>query len=100
MLTIAFRFCRSELHRNVAGPTWLIEGLVRVLARPTEVGARTIVHGATAGPESHGQYVPDCVISPTKGLTRGSDGADLEARVWKELQSKLEAIKPGVTKLS
>lgn len=71
-----------------------------MLARPTEVGAHTLVHGASLGPESHGQYVPDCKITPTAGLTKGEAGAELQNRVWSELRQKLEVIRPGVTSLS
>ena len=71
-----------------------------MLARRTEVGARTLVHGASVGPESHGQYVPDCKITPTAGLTKGKEGDELQERVWAELRQKLEAIQTGVTSLS
>lgn len=73
---------------------------MRILCRSTEVGSRTLVYGASAGPESHGQYLPDCVITPTRGLSKGEEGAKLQARVWEELKAKLEAIRPGVTTLS
>ena len=71
-----------------------------LLARKTEVGARTLVYGASIGPESHGQYVPDCKITQTGGLCKGEDGAELQKRIWEELKQKLESIRPGVTTLS
>jgi hypothetical protein len=74
--------------------------ILRLIARRTEVGARTLVYGASAGPESHGEYVPDCKITPTKGLTKGDEGSELQNRVWVELRDKLEAIRTGVTSLS
>ncbi len=74
--------------------------IIKILARRTEVGARTLVHGASVGSESHGQYVPDCKITPTAGLTKGKVGAELQDRVWVELKQKLENIQPGVTSLS
>jgi hypothetical protein len=92
------RFCQSELHREYANP--FVNFLVRILARKTEVGARTLVYGASLGEESHGQYVPDCKIKPTKGLTVGKEGAALQHRVWVELKQKLEAIQSGVTSLA
>jgi NAD(P)-dependent dehydrogenase (short-subunit alcohol dehydrogenase family) len=91
-------FCHSELHReHDSAPVRLA---MKVLCRPTEVGSRTLVYGASAGPESHGQYVPDCKITPTRGLTKGEAGAELQARVWAELRKKLEGIRPGVTSLT
>jgi hypothetical protein len=71
----------------------------KLFARSTEVGSRTLVYGANVGPESHGQYVPDCNIKPTKGLTAGEAGIDLQKRVWVELREKLEGIRNGVTAL-
>lgn len=90
--------CVSQLGREVSkdlGP--VVTSLVNKIARPTEVGARTIVHGASAGSESHGQYVPDCKIMPTAGLAKGERGTELQRRVWLELKQKLEAIRSGVT---
>ncbi|CAD6578940.1 MAG: hypothetical protein ASARMPRED_008899 [Alectoria sarmentosa] len=95
---VAPGFCHSELHRELDNRAARIA--IKLLARPTEVGARTLVHGASVGPESHGHYVPDCKITPTAGLTKGEAGVELQSRVWVELRQKLEAIRPGVTSLS
>jgi len=73
---------------------------LKIMARRTEVGARTLVYGGSVGVESHGQYVPDCKIKPTVGPTKGKEGTELQRRVWEELKQKLEAIQPGVTSLS
>ena len=90
-------FCASELHREYSNV--FVDFLVKILARRTEVGARTLVYGASLGEESHGQYVPDCIITPLKGLGKGKNGAELQHRVWVELKKKLEAIQPGVASL-
>ncbi|KAK9351233.1 short-chain dehydrogenase [Lipomyces doorenjongii] len=94
---VAPGFCQSELFRDYSGGA--VRVMKKILGRPTEVGARTIVHGTCAGPESHGQYVPDCKIKPTGGLTKGKKGAELQNRVWAELKQKLEGFQPGVTSL-
>jgi len=95
---VAPGFCHSDLTREQDGPIFHV--VKKILCRPTEVGARTLVYGASAGPESHGQYVPDCKITPTRGLTVGKEGVLLQNRVWGELRQKLEGIRPGVTSLS
>jgi hypothetical protein len=46
------------------------------------------------------QYLPDCKITPTVGLTKGAAGKELQGRIWVELEQKLEAIRPGVTEFS
>jgi len=66
------------------------------LARPTEVGARALVHGASVGLEGHGQYFSDCKITPTAGLAKGQRGIELQTRVWEELRQKLEVTNPGI----
>ncbi|KAF2494652.1 putative short-chain dehydrogenase, partial [Lophium mytilinum] len=88
-------FCQSELHRDYTNAALRL--LIRLLARPTEVGSRTLVYGAGAGPDTHGQYLPDCKITPTKGLASGEAGSKLQARIWLELKQKLEVVSPGVT---
>jgi retinol dehydrogenase-12 len=55
--------CHSDLVRDHTGfvkyQMAVLKGLV---ARTTEMGSRTLVHAATAGPESHGLYFSDCDI--------------------------------------
>jgi hypothetical protein len=44
---------------------------MKILAYKTGVDSRILVHGTSAGEQSRGQYVPDCKITATKGLTQG-----------------------------
>ncbi|KAF2866327.1 NAD(P)-binding protein [Massariosphaeria phaeospora] len=88
-------YCKSELGREQSAMLNALAGAMG--ARTTEVGSRMVVYGATAGSESHGQYVPDCEVKPTGGLTKGKEGEDLQKRVWAELKAKLERIQTGVT---
>jgi hypothetical protein len=71
-----------------------------MLARSVEVGARTLVYGADAGPETHGGYLPDQILTEPRGLVKGKEGVKLQSRVWEELKAKLEVIQPGVTSIS
>ncbi|MCJ1236892.1 hypothetical protein MMC14_004874 [Varicellaria rhodocarpa] len=89
----------SEL-TSERGDSSIIRSAKRISCRQTEVGARTLVYGASAGPESHGQHVPDCKITPTQGLTKGEAGITLQNQVWVETGKKLEDIRPCVTSLS
>lgn len=55
--------CWSELTRNCTWGVWLqIFTLRLLLARSQEVGSRTLLHAAVAGPDSHGQVCSDCEI--------------------------------------
>lgn len=55
--------CKTELSRG-AGP--LLQAAFSVvklvLARTAEMGSRTLLHAAVAGPGSHGAYVSACEI--------------------------------------
>lgn len=88
-------FCQTGLARE--HDSLFARFLIKILARPAEVGSRTLVYGASAGLESHGQYVPDTKITTTKGLTGGTDGVKLKEKVWQELSVELERVRPGVT---
>ena len=68
-----------------------------VFARTTEQGSRTLVHAASQGPESHGQYMSNCQVAPVAPLVTSAVGYETQNRVWIELSKKLENIKPGVT---
>ncbi|OCT49986.1 hypothetical protein CLCR_07385 [Cladophialophora carrionii] len=85
--------CHSELARHLGFAMVIIKA---VLARSTEVGSRTLVHAASAGPESHGQYLSDCRIALPSDFVLSAEGALAQERVWDELVEKLESIRPGI----
>ena len=53
--------CHSELSRE---GSWFMMVLKFFLARSTECGSRTLVQATEAGPESHGQYLSSCHVTP------------------------------------
>lgn len=69
-----------------------------VLARTTEVGSRCLVDSASAGEESHGQYMSECAVEDTSEFVRSDEGKVTQERVFKELMEILEKIQPGITK--
>ncbi|KAL8827157.1 MAG: hypothetical protein Q9191_003358 [Dirinaria sp. TL-2023a] len=85
--------CHSELTRESALGITLLKFF---FARTTEVGSRTLVHAASAGPNSHGQYLRNCEISEPAPVVLGEEGEKAQARVWEELSQKLEKIQPGI----
>jgi hypothetical protein len=84
----------SELTREFDGTAVYIFKLL--LARSTEYGSRTLVHGGTSGPESHGQYLSDCKVTPPSKFVLSEEGAKTQKRVWRELSKKLEEVQPGI----
>lgn len=87
-------FCHSQLGRE-AGWYSYIMGLL--LARSTQVGSRTIVAAAAAGPETHGKYMSDGFLEEPSEFVRSEEGIRLQKKLWAELTARLEAIVPGVT---
>lgn len=90
-------FCHSQLTREVSSlPLNLLKALV---ARTTEVGSRTLVAAATAGPESHGAYMTDGKVAneALSSFVCSADGDRVQRKVWDELAEILESIRPGVT---
>lgn len=87
--------CQSELSR---------EGNARIkimkffLARTTEAGSRTLVAAAAAGPETHGEYMNMCKVTPTATVTQGVQGQKTQKKLWGELTGKLEEIEPGISR--
>ena len=88
--------CHSELGREAGWGLWALK---QVLARTTEVGSRTLVASAAAGPESHGTYMSDSVVNEGQlsPFVRSADGDAAAKKVWSELKEILESIKKGVT---
>jgi NAD(P)-dependent dehydrogenase (short-subunit alcohol dehydrogenase family) len=87
--------CHSELAREAG---YFLAVLKLLLARSTEVGSRTLVHAASQGSVSHGQYMSDCEITLPAPLVNSEAGREAQERVWDELSKKLEAIHPGIMK--
>lgn len=96
--SVAPGLCESDLQRELTGALGVIFWFFKkAFARTTEEGSRTLVNAAGSGVESHGQYLMNCKVYPTGGLTKGKDANAIRDRVWRELSQKLDRIQPGVT---
>jgi NAD(P)-dependent dehydrogenase (short-subunit alcohol dehydrogenase family) len=85
---------------TLGGNESLIHVVMRaLLGRKVEVGSRTYICAAVAGPESHGSYMTDGVVDneALSTFVRSEEGEQVGKRVWKELKGILEEVKPGVT---
>ncbi|KAL8636668.1 MAG: hypothetical protein Q9228_005962 [Teloschistes exilis] len=88
-------FCYgSELHRSITGPLGAVfGGMKRAIGRSTEVGARTLVHGAVvAGKETHGCYLSDEKVAPWMDFVITSKGEQAAHEMWKELSEELRGV--------
>ncbi|KAK1952054.1 NAD(P)-binding protein [Colletotrichum sublineola] len=88
-------YCHSQLEREKSSR--IVAFAKKIIARTTEVGARTLVDASLKGPVSHGKYLHDCRERKCASIVEGEGGSQLQARVWSELSAELEKIQPGVT---
>ncbi|KAJ5218512.1 Short-chain dehydrogenase/reductase SDR [Penicillium cinerascens] len=87
--------CHSQLGRE-AGVGFMIMKIV--LARSTEVGSRTLVHGVSMGLEGHGVYMTDGQLENTalSPFVRSKEGGEVREKLWDELSMILEGVRPGI----
>ncbi len=97
--TLTPGFCHSELMRHAVFPLNLLGWIgKRLIGRTTEIGSRTLVAAASAGEESHGAYMADCVVQEPSKWVRSEKGKEAQQRFYKEFLMVLEEIEPGVTR--
>lgn len=96
---VAPGWCQTGLFRNEkwgAGQNLAL----RMVGRSSEHGARTLAHGATeAGGKSHGEYLSECQIKKVSPFVTSKKGKEAQEKVWREVVTKLEKIRPGITKI-
>lgn len=97
--TLTPGFCHSELMRHAVFPLNFLGWIgKKLIGRTTEIGSRTLVAAASAGEESHGAYMADCVVKEPSRWVRSEKGKEAQQRFYKELLVVLEEIEPGVMK--
>ncbi|KAF8850192.1 NAD(P)-binding protein [Acephala macrosclerotiorum] len=74
----------------------LIVGFIfSLIWRTAESGSRTLVHGVTAGEETHGQYLSECLIKTESTFVRSKESSAAQKRLWKDVSEKIESLSPG-----
>lgn len=90
-------WCKTELSRYGTEPL-LIKFMALIFRRTSEAGSRTLVHGVTAGPDSHGKYLSECQEKEMSYWVRSDAGSECQRKLYQELVVRLERLSPGVTK--
>ncbi|VUC37205.1 unnamed protein product [Clonostachys rosea] len=91
--------CKSGLTKDLRGLFGAqIAVMDYLLARSTEVGARTLIAALAQGAESHGKYMNDGRVqeSALSSFVRSEAGTLAAAKVWEELMSQLEHVQPDI----
>jgi NAD(P)-dependent dehydrogenase (short-subunit alcohol dehydrogenase family) len=95
--------CDTDIFRDDMG--WLRAAfqsiMVKLIARTTEQGSRTLVHAAKPdiGDDTHGAFLMDCKVASIGSNVDSPKGQKNQKRWIEELLPKLESISPGVTKV-
>ena len=95
---VAPGLCHSGLGRDAGSLTkTMLSALKAMMARTSEEGSRTILHGLVAGEESHGKLLSGCKIKEfwVPDWVSSIDGQRLQEKVWTELVEKFENVRPG-----
>lgn len=55
-------------------------------------------YGASAGQETHGQYLNETQVADDQvsAFVKSEEGLKAQKKIWKELGEKLEKIQPGI----
>jgi hypothetical protein len=68
----------------------------KIIGRTTEVGSRTLVLGAFAGPTSHGEYMSDGKNQDVESWIYTDMGKGAQKKVFEQTMKVLELRKPGI----
>ncbi|KAI3321342.1 putative short-chain dehydrogenase/reductase family protein [Xylariaceae sp. AK1471] len=89
---------QTALDREGHGPQGFIWSVyVSMVGRTAEEGSRTLVHAATGGRNTHGQYIDDCEVGRVSDFVNSQEGLESQRKFWKELIGKLEEIHEGIS---
>ncbi len=99
IVTVNPGFCYSDLVRGLPAIGRLIMPIWRyLLARTSEVGSRCLVAGASAGKESHGQYMSDGENMELLSWAATDEDVRIQKKVFEQTLVMLEKIDPGIRK--
>lgn len=91
--------CRSALNRDINPPLVAliaIKAIQFIFERTTEVGSRTYVYGAAAGPESHGELMSDGELQQVESWIYTDTGKKVQAKLFDQTMTVLEQRRPGI----
>jgi len=89
-------FCHSRLGREVDSNPFL-----KLLARTTEMGSRTLVHAAIepGERERHGHYLSSCKVTEESDYVLSVEGREVSKRLWYETLKILGDVDLRVNKI-
>lgn len=91
-------WCKTALQTRYGSEGLLVRLMALIFKRTSEEGSRTLVHGVTAGSETHGRYLSECQVKEMSAWVRSDAGERCGERLFVELTIRLEILSPGITK--
>lgn len=89
--------CATNIDRKEGKYSLGVRIIHKLFYRTAEVGARNLVHGTYAGPESHGEYLVDQKPAKTEAWILTPTGEKAQLKVYEQTMAILEKRKPGIT---
>ncbi|CAJ2506206.1 Uu.00g003360.m01.CDS01 [Anthostomella pinea] len=86
----------SNLERNLGKPRLATRIAHKVFYRTTEVGARTLVHAASAGPDTHGGYLLDYKNVPVESWIDTDMGKKAQLKTYEQTMKILDGRRQGI----
>jgi len=77
---------------------WAAQVLKLFFARTVEVGARTLIAGACAGPDSHGKYMEDGKNCEPDIMCHEAELEANQRKTYVQTLAYLEQLEPGISK--
>ncbi|KAK2036619.1 NAD(P)-binding protein [Colletotrichum somersetense] len=89
--------CKSTFdYRDGQTPSLSLRLMRWLMERTTEVGGRTLVLGATTGPDAHGEYIADGKTTDVESWIYQDVGRRAQRKVFEQTMAILEQRKPGI----
>ncbi|KAK4118254.1 NAD(P)-binding protein [Parathielavia appendiculata] len=73
----------------------MMHQMYAAVGRTAEDGSRTLLHGAVAGPESHGKLLHSCEDGEPDVPDWVKDDTTMQKRTWEAIANELETAEPG-----
>ncbi|KAI1495094.1 NAD(P)-binding protein [Biscogniauxia mediterranea] len=88
--------CVSNIDRGKGAPGLAVRILYSIFYRTAEVGSRTLVHAASAGPDTNGEYLVDLKKTPVEWWIDTDMGRRVQRKAYEQTVKILEERKPGI----
>ncbi|KAL2069320.1 hypothetical protein VTL71DRAFT_15658 [Oculimacula yallundae] len=91
-------WCATELSRYYDKGR-IVGGIFSLIGRTAEDGGKTLVHGVTAGEETHGRYLSECEMKTESVFVSSQEGDRIQKKLWNDLSKIIEKVSPGAMSL-